>query len=331
MKFKMPERKTHETFYRLDAFRSYFLESEKLLQRAKQEEESRNGPSQLHDCTIVPTFRHSCLVMLYAIFERELLRLVENLEKERGPQVLKYKNLRGSLMEQVAKFLEVFFGLRINSSPNHPALCDLQKIRNCIVHCCGEVDLVTNKNERDYLLRLKDSRIGFFAWEGGSLTFSVGVLRDPPSFAAKLKQPVDAVSTYVRGRFSDATRQALAGWSSQGPISEPIIKAVVTDLNTIIQGELIHNTAHFVGVSLRPQTSQLLAQNPSGEDLARLNRLLLEDAYPLELSRNWDGIPIQIEKVCIDQFGKEVWKFFEWAFGTLNWMIDDCWQKNNWA
>ena len=37
---------------------------------------------------------------------------------------------------------------------------------------------------------------------------------------------------------------------------------------------------------MRPETKQLLEQNPSAEDLVRLNRLLLEDAYPLELSRN---------------------------------------------
>ena len=35
---------------------------------------------------------------------------------------------------------------------------------------------------------------------------------------------------------------------------------------------------------MRPETRQLLAQNPSGTNATRLNRLLLQDAYPKELS-----------------------------------------------
>ena len=38
--------------------------------------------------------------------------------------------------------------------------------------------------------------------------------------------------------------------------------------------------------ALPSETQELLPQKPEGDDLLRLNRLLLEDAYPLELSRN---------------------------------------------
>jgi len=37
---------------------------------------------------------------------------------------------------------------------------------------------------------------------------------------------------------------------------------------------------------LRPETAELIKQSPTGLNLVHLNRLLLEDAYPLELSRN---------------------------------------------
>jgi hypothetical protein len=37
---------------------------------------------------------------------------------------------------------------------------------------------------------------------------------------------------------------------------------------------------------LRPETTDLIKQSPTAPALAHLNRLLLEDAYPLELSRN---------------------------------------------
>ena len=61
--------------------------------------------------------------------------------------------------------------------------------------------------------------------------------------------------------------------------------ALVKDLNQVISGPSIYEQARFRGVVLRPETEQLLKQNPGGRQLARLNKLLLEDAYPAELAR----------------------------------------------
>jgi hypothetical protein len=180
-----PERNTFETLYALDSFGSYWVENERLIQLAADSAANSHMPTwtpqteeeigefrmelqvarHLHDEIMTPMFRYSCIVTLYTIAERELRRLVENLETERGQQKLKVKDIRASsFLAQTAKFSEVFFGLLLASCPQYQALCDLQKIRDCIVHCRGEVDLV-NERDRDYLLRLKDRRAGFFAWE----------------------------------------------------------------------------------------------------------------------------------------------------------------------
>jgi hypothetical protein len=42
----------------------------------------------------------------------------------------------------------------------------------------------------------------------------------------------------------------------------------------------------FAGITLRAKTQQLMAEKPDGKKLAHLNRLLLEDAYPQEISRS---------------------------------------------
>lgn len=60
--------------------------------------------------------------------------------------------------------------------------------------------------------------------------------------------------------------------------------ALVVDLNALLAGPLLYDAGLFNQVHLRPLTKDLLAQNPSGVDLQRLNGLLLEDAYPLELA-----------------------------------------------
>jgi hypothetical protein len=56
-------------------------------------------------------------------------------------------------------------------------------------------------------------------------------------------------------------------------------------MNTIIRGKSIFDKERFAGVTFRAQTKELLGETPRGDDLARLNRLLMEDAYPLALWR----------------------------------------------
>jgi hypothetical protein len=186
MILKAPEWKTYRTLCELNAFRIYFGESEKLIQAAASEAE-RNFEAkwtpqneeehgelrheqmearQMHDEILSPTFRYSAIVTLQAIIEKELLRLVENLEKVHGPQTLRFKNLKqygkGNLLDRVSKFCEDCFKLRLKDCPQYEALCDLQKIRDCIAHCYGEVD---DSRDLKYLINpsLKKRRPGFFA------------------------------------------------------------------------------------------------------------------------------------------------------------------------
>lgn len=59
----------------------------------------------------------------------------------------------------------------------------------------------------------------------------------------------------------------------------------VEDLNKIINSELsIYDPARFSGVALSEFTKQFMAGQPVGDKLIRLNRLLLEDAFPKEIN-----------------------------------------------
>jgi hypothetical protein len=226
MKWKIPEDfKSFDALYALNSFGEYWIENERLIQTAAKNEEKQFAPKwtpkddeeyaeysmeienirHLHDKIMTPTFRYSCIVTLFAIVERELRRLVENLENEKGEQKLKYKELKGSTIEQVAKFCEAFFGLRLSNFSGYAAICDLQKIRDCIVHCQGEVAM---SKDTKFLIQLKERRAGFSADE----------------------------------------------WTE-----------------------------------------------------------------------------IEIEPICIEQFIKEVWKFFMEIFHELKWSVDESWQKKRWA
>jgi hypothetical protein len=116
-----------------------------------------------------------------------------------------------------------------------------------------------------------------------SSTFLMSDLVNLPSFANKLRQPADTTSTYLKKQLSAETLIALANYQGSSSDQEPLKTSLVEDLNRIICGQSIHTVQCFVGGPLHSKTLQLLAQNPQGDALIRLNRLLLEDAYPREL------------------------------------------------
>ena len=119
--------------------------------------------------------------------------------------------------------------------------------------------------------------------------FSVADFVDLPSLASKLKQPGRAVDAWLAERLSATTKATLGEYQGQGSDPAPLQQALLPDLNRFLfwgyaGGGSIYEGQRFSGIALRSETRTLLSQSPEvGVDLARLNRLLLEDAYPLEL------------------------------------------------
>jgi hypothetical protein len=107
---------------------------------------------------------------------------------------------------------------------------------------------------------------GWLQIENSATSLSTAGIADPAAFVAQLATGQDAVSTYLRSRLQDPVKADAA--------------AVVKDVNQILNGPAIYDRARFRGVTLRPETQRLAAVDPTGQDLARLNKLLLEDAYP---------------------------------------------------
>jgi hopanoid biosynthesis associated RND transporter like protein HpnN len=127
--------------------------------------------------------------------------------------------------------------------------------------------------------------------------FDNGDFKKLAAFVAKLRAhgdqarlaaalPMDAVSYYLREHLSPATREALDNYPGPAGDATPLLTVLTNDLNRIVKGPLIYDARRFQGVSLRPKTLKLLAAPPAkGDQLALLNRLLLEDAYPEDIAR----------------------------------------------
>jgi 3-keto-disaccharide hydrolase len=121
---------------------------------------------------------------------------------------------------------------------------------------------------------------GWIQIENSATSLSSGGITDSAAFLGKLTTGPDAMSVFLRSRLQDSVKVV----SSTN--SKAVISALVKDLNQVISGPSIYDKARFSSVVLRPETEQLLKQSLGGQQLARLNKLLLEDAYPAELAKS---------------------------------------------
>jgi hypothetical protein len=135
------------------------------------------------------------------------------------------------------------------------------------------------------------------AWD-----FREGDIKLPDEFAVRLRNSADPLTQYLRETFPaktlaatdqyvDLTKelgitpQRLQDIGEYEYAGSALKKPLVDALNSSLQGQSLYDESRFAGVQLRDATKSLLAKNPKGNDLQRLNRMLLEDSLPKEIAR----------------------------------------------
>jgi CNT family concentrative nucleoside transporter len=145
-------------------------------------------------------------------------------------------------------------------------------------------------------------------------------IQDVRSLTTKLSSGSDNFSLYLKAQLSSATQQTLTNDLSANANLQSFKESVVKDLNKVLAGPSIFDPERFRGIQLRPETQKLLAQKPEGKELAHLNRLLLDDAYPQEMSKvrvhRFAGL-FESAKEVVVQFINFSDKGAEFVFGNL--------------
>jgi peroxiredoxin Q/BCP len=119
----------------------------------------------------------------------------------------------------------------------------------------------------------------------GSLAFSAEEIRDLPGIVKRLTEQSDPLSVFLWNGLSKSDQALLRGYVPSSASSTSCRDVVAEALRKIIGGPILYQEKRFKSVSLRPETAALLKKNLKGASLAYLNRLLLEDSFPAELSR----------------------------------------------
>ena len=115
--------------------------------------------------------------------------------------------------------------------------------------------------------------------------FNMDTITDPGSLAVKLQDTSAAVSKSIAEQLSEDTQLLLIGYDGASIPSVELQKALLADLNRLLETGSLYDVQLFADIQLSEQTQTLIAQNPQGgEALVSLNRFLLADAYPYELA-----------------------------------------------
>lgn len=159
--------------------------------------------------------------------------------------------------------------------------------------CLGLLALITipgfstvGKSQTNNVTSLFDGKTldGWIDAENGAAAFAGDGFTDLPAFAKKLVDKPNAVSTFLSGQLDEANRASVAGFSTTNANANAVRSALAKALTKIVSGAAIYDKDRFQNIQLRLETRELLGKHPQEQELARLNKILIEDAYPAELS-----------------------------------------------
>ena len=125
----------------------------------------------------------------------------------------------------------------------------------------------------------------------GSSFFEADHFSDLAGLGNKLKAGADPLSKFIAEKLSPGTRSALGG------ADRSLASSLAKDLNKLLEAGLLYETNRFASVKLSDRTHRFLKENPKSHTRIRLNRLLLEEAYPKEIAKSLGGVYPDMEMI----------------------------------
>ena len=137
----------------------------------------------------------------------------------------------------------------------------------------------------DWIFEARGARIEK-RWRVSTSWFTGKDFTKLPALAARLHSSQDPLSRWLFQNLSKPTQDLIAGKDNESQLRT----ALAADLNHLLETATIYDTTRFSQVKLSDYLQQFLAQNPQGDTRIRLNRLLLESAYPDEIAKSLGGV-----------------------------------------
>ena len=119
--------------------------------------------------------------------------------------------------------------------------------------------------------------------------FELTDLQPGQNFVATLKHSNEPLALFLRSKFSPSFQAQLQAYSTATKAETALQEQSLDEINRIVEGDNIYETARFAGVDLSERTFRLCKQNPTGRRAVLLNRWLIEDSFPDELKASAGG------------------------------------------
>ncbi len=110
----------------------------------------------------------------------------------------------------------------------------------------------------------------------GSSYFTPEDFKDPNAFQSKVSAAADPLSAHLKAQLGTALSADA--------------RALANALNQVIEGPALSDGNRVAHVRLTPHVARFVAQKPAGHTRIRLNRLLLEEAYPGLIATSQGGV-----------------------------------------
>jgi hypothetical protein len=122
----------------------------------------------------------------------------------------------------------------------------------------------------------------------GPFLLKTGDLKDSAALSKKLGEGRDPVSKYLQKYIQPDTWRLMEEYNlydESNFTSRQLVEDLTDALNQAIQGPSLYETERFAGVLLPAWVRKWAGEEPQGENLRHLNRILLEAVYPAEISK----------------------------------------------
>jgi tetratricopeptide (TPR) repeat protein len=123
----------------------------------------------------------------------------------------------------------------------------------------------------------------------GTSWFKEDHFKDAAKLAAQLRprQEQDELSQFLYSQLSRETQALVTGQAD----SRTLARALAKDFNRILEGPSLYTAGRFHNIPLPPLIQKAeLAANPTANTTIRLNRRMLEEAYPAEIVKSLGGV-----------------------------------------
>jgi hypothetical protein len=154
---------------------------------------------------------------------------------------------------------------------------------------CSVAPSVFARSGEGRRLRLFDGKTlkGWLQIENDATSLSARQIINPAGLLRNLASGSDGLSIFLRGHLDQTVLASQASGVQTDPGAKAAIASLVNDLNQVIWGPSIYDKARFgKQIVLRPETRKLIHEHPQGAQLARLNKLLIEDAYHADIAQS---------------------------------------------